>query len=117
MRFCFAVGLVALLTMPASANFYTYAEWETLSPFERGIYVASAYDFYVSASHVGHYVAAAKHFGGCLERQKMTNQQIGDGIVAFVASRPALQSQFVSSVMLQYFGELCGVAPSDPPSK
>jgi hypothetical protein len=109
-----AVATIAtiVLVSPASADFYTYAEWAALSEAGRSTYIAGLFDGMVTFVTPETRWAAA-HYRQCLGNAKMNNSQLAENVRVYASTRPNLQ-QDVSGALINYVIQLCGKPPSAP---
>ena len=109
-----AVATIAtiVLVSPASASFYTYAEWAALSEAGRSTYIAGLFDGMVNfVTHET--LGMAEHYRQCLGNAKMNNSQLAENVRVYASTRPNLQ-QAVSGALINYVIQLCGKPPSAP---
>jgi hypothetical protein len=105
-----ATIVVIALASPASATFYTYAQWSALPEYGRAMYIAGLYDGLVSIFRPeDHWIAS--HYRQCIGDAKMTNGQLAENIRAYASARPNLQGQPVTGAFIAYLIQLCGKPP------
>jgi hypothetical protein len=109
-----AIVTILALTAPASAGFFTYSEWTTLSPAPRGAYVSGVFDALTTFVTHDEDQALATHYRDCIARSKMTNMQLADNVYSFGSSHPELQRQSAPAVIGSYLFQLCGALPPPP---
>ena len=116
MRLILIGGLATLFLMqPAAANFFTYAEWLRLSREGRAAYISGAYDSVVTFALGENGRRIAVHYGDCIRKTKMSNDQLAENIRKFVEDKPKLQAGSVQMPLIEYMHELCGDVPNDVP--
>lgn len=114
MRKCAAVLMIGSLVYGGSAMamFYTYAQWDRLSPSDRAYYVAGAFDSLVSFSISPSEAKVGLHYHSCVAKAQLNNNQLAENVRAFAASRPRLHGAAVQGALVQYLIELCGAPPA-----
>jgi hypothetical protein len=105
-----ATIVVITLVSPASATFYTYAEWVALPEYGRGLYIAGLFDALVSIFRPEDY-RTASHYRQCIGDAKMTNAQLAENVRVYASSHPNLQGQPVAGAFIAYLIQLCGKPP------
>lgn len=113
MRGRFAIAAVAIsllfenVSFAGRAQFYTFAEWERLSPSSQSAYVAGVLDGVTSFSIEPLDRGMADQYSACVERPRITNGQLRDALLQKVLKRPAIRSGTVLSATLGYLHEMC----------
>jgi hypothetical protein len=113
MRWLVHVATAAFVAVasPASATFYTYAEWTGLPEGGRAAYVAGLFDGLVTfIAHVEDQPMAL-HFNECIKNARMTNGQLGENVRVYASTRPNLQGQPVGAALIAYLHQLYGKPP------
>jgi hypothetical protein len=106
-----ATIVVMALASPASATFYTYAEWAALSEYGRFMYISGLYDGLPSFVSHEDDMSMISHYRQCIANARMTNGQLAENIRVYASSRPNLQAKPVSSAFIAYLIQLCTMPP------
>jgi hypothetical protein len=98
------VLIATLLSSPASAEFYSYNDFDRQPPALKYLYVAGAVDMFLAIQASG-----AKRFdvGECIRDAKISIKQITENMQAYAKTRPELQNGTVETPLLGYLAELC----------
>ena len=98
------VLIAALLSSPASAEFYSYNDFDRQPPALKYLYVAGAVDMFLAIQ-----VSGAKRFdvGECIRDAKISIKQITENMQAYTKTHPELQNGTVETPLLAYLADLC----------
>ena len=98
------VLIATLLASPASAQFYSYSDFDRQPPAVKYSYVAGAIDMFLAIQASG-----AKRFdvGECIRDAKVSIKEITENMQAYARTRPELQNGTVATPLLGYLAELC----------
>jgi hypothetical protein len=98
------VLVATLLSSPASAQFYSYNDFDRQPPAVQYSYVAGEIDMFLAIQASG-----AKRFdvGECIRDAKISIKQITENMQAYARTRPELQNDTVATPLLGYLAELC----------
>jgi hypothetical protein len=101
--------LIALLSSPASAQFYSYKEFDKQPPTLKYYYVTGEIDMFLAIQASG-----AKNFdvGECIRDAKISIKEITENMQAYARTHPKLQNGSVATPLLGYLAEL-GAASND----
>jgi hypothetical protein len=101
------VLISALLSSPASAEFYTYNDFDRQPPALKYLYVAGAVDMFLAIQASG-----AKRFdvGECIRDTKISIKELTENMQAYAKTRPELQNGTVETPLLGYLAELCSTS-------
>jgi len=96
--------IATLLSSPASAEFYSYNDFDRQPPALKYLYVAGAVDMFLAIQASG-----AKRFdvGECIRDARISIKQITENMQAYAKTRPELQNGTVETPLLGYLAELC----------
>jgi hypothetical protein len=96
--------IATLLSGPASAQFYSYDDFDRQPPALKYFYVAGAIDMFLAIQASG-----AKRFdvGECIRDAKVSIKQITDNMQDYARTRPELQNGSVATPLIAYLAELC----------
>jgi hypothetical protein len=90
----------------------TYAEWAALSPGERALYIAGAFDQLTTIAAPGDPsstgVSPAGRYQACIARAGMTDAALAENVRAFAAERREVQALPVPVALMQYLAVTCG---------
>jgi hypothetical protein len=103
------VLVATLLSSPASAQFYSYNDFDRQPPAVKYSYVAGEVDMFLAIQASG-----AKRFdvGECIRDAKISIKEITEHMQAYVKTRPELQNGTVATPLLGYLAELCTASNS-----
>jgi hypothetical protein len=98
------VLISTLLSGPASAEFYSYNDFDRQPPALKYLYVAGAVDMFLAIQASG-----AKRFdvGECLRDVKISIQEITENMQTYARTHPELQNGTVATPLLGYLADLC----------
>jgi hypothetical protein len=98
------VLIATLLSNPASAQFYSYNDFERQPPPVKYFYVAGEIDMFLAIQASG-----AKRFevGECIRDSKISIKEITENMQAYARIHPELQNGSVATPLLGYLAELC----------
>jgi hypothetical protein len=111
MKRLIAMAFICLSPVPAGAGFYTYSQWEALTPNGRANYMAGAFDALTTFIFDEAGTRMAQHYLSCVSKTKMNNGQLAENVRIFASSRPEVQALPPQAALLQYLVQLCGRAP------
>jgi hypothetical protein len=91
------VLIAALLSSPASAQFYSYDDFDRQPPALKYFYVAGAIDMFLAVQASG-----AKRFdvGECIRDAKISIKEITENMQAYARTRPELRNDTVATPLL-----------------
>jgi hypothetical protein len=110
-RTFWAAMLLTLFWSPAAGAFFTYSQWEQLSPDARAYYIAGTFDFLVSIATTDEDERVASYYSKCINDANMTYGQLSENLKIYASERPSLQGGTVQFVLFQYLIALCGAPP------
>jgi hypothetical protein len=88
-------------------EYYSFAQWERLSPEIRDAYLAGAIDAMLS-DHIDEFEAAlSERYKSCLLRSKVTTSQMSEALLRSVAIKPNLRGDRVLSAVTDFIRDLC----------
>jgi hypothetical protein len=98
------VVIATLISSPASAQFYSYDDFDRQPPALKYFYVTGAIDMFLAIQASG-----AKRFdvGECIRDAKISIKEITENMQAYAQTRPELQNGTVATPLLGYLAELC----------
>ena len=94
----------------ASAAYLTYAEWATLPAPSRALYIAGLFDGLTTIA-TDDWEPITRHYDRCIEKAKLTNDQLAESLLAYGQSRPQFHAKPVAGAMINYLVEVCGTPP------
>jgi hypothetical protein len=99
--------LIALLSSPASAQFYSYNDFDKQPPTLKYYYVTGEIDMFLAIQASG-----AKNFdvGECIRDAKISIKEIAENMQAYARTHPELQNGSVATPLLGYLAELCAAS-------
>jgi hypothetical protein len=95
------IGLIALVSSAAQADYLTYQSWSALPDPLRYSYIAGAMD-----------AVNGVHFNNCIASAKMTTGQLAANVMDFARDKPELQTGSVQRALLGYLNAACGILPT-----
>jgi hypothetical protein len=111
-RTILAAAAALLIPAPAGAAYMTYREWASLSPPERTLYIAGAFDQLTTIATPGDSapvgVNPAQRYQACVARAGMTDAQLAENVRTFAAARSEVQALPVPVALMQYLAVTCG---------
>ena len=96
--------LITLLSSPASAQFYSYDDFDRQPPAVKYFYVAGEVDMFLAVQASG---AKRLDVGECIRDAKISIKEITENMQAYAKTRPELQNGTVATPLLGYLAELC----------
>jgi len=105
---------VTLGAAPAAAQMLSYADWAGLPGNQRALYVAGAYDQFVTiyappdegGSGFQDFVL---HLGACVADLGLDAFDLQNGLLAFAIGRPDLQAGPLPIILMEYLIAECGL--------
>jgi len=94
----------------ASAAYLTYAEWDSLPAPSRALYIAGLFDGLTTIA-TNDWEPITRHYDRCIEKAKLTNDQLAENVLAYGQSRPQFHAKPVAGAMINYLVEVCGTPP------
>jgi hypothetical protein len=94
----------------ASAAYLTYAEWDSLPAPTRALYIAGLFDGLTTIA-TNDWEPITRHYDKCIEKAKLTNDQLAENVLAYGHSRPQFHAKPVAGAMINYLVEVCGAPP------
>jgi hypothetical protein len=98
------VLIATLLSSPASAQFYSYEDFDRQPPAVKYFYVAGEVDMFLAVQASG---AKRLDVGECIRDAKISIKEITENMQAYVKTRPELQNGTVETPLLGYLAQLC----------
>jgi hypothetical protein len=101
------VLIATLLSSPASAQFYSYDDFDRQPSALKYFYVTGEIDMFLAIQASG-----AKRFdvGECIRDAKISIKEITENMQAYAKTHPELQNGSVATPLLGYLAELCPAA-------
>src|SRR3954447_9826909 len=94
----------------ASAAYLTYAEWAALPAPSRALYIAGVFDGLTTIA-TDDWEPITRHYDRCIEKAKLTNDQLAENVLAYEQSRPQFHAKPVAGAMISHLIEVCGTPP------
>jgi hypothetical protein len=94
----------------ASAAYLTYAEWAALPAPSRALYIAGLFDGLTTIA-TNDWEPISRHYDRCIEKAKLTNDELAENVLAYGRSRPQFHAKPVAGAMINHLVELCGTPP------
>jgi hypothetical protein len=94
----------------ASAAYFTYAEWAALPAPSRALYIAGLFDGLTTIA-TDDWKTITRHYDTCMDKAKLTNDQLAENVLAYARSRPQFHATPVAGAMINYLIEVCGTPP------
>jgi hypothetical protein len=98
------VLIVTLLSSPASAQFYSYEDFDRQPPAVKYVYVTGEIDMFLAIQASG---AKRLDIGECIRDAKISIKEITENMQAHARTHPELQNGSVATPLLGYLAELC----------
>jgi hypothetical protein len=98
------VLIVTLLSSPASAQFYSYEDFDRQPPAVKYVYVTGEIDMFLAIQASG---AKRLDIGECIRDAKISIKEITENMQAYARTHPELQNGSVATPLLGYLAELC----------
>jgi hypothetical protein len=107
---------IATGAAPAAAQALSYAGWAGLPGNERALYIAGAFDQFVTiyappdldGSGFQDFVL---HLGACVADRGLAAFDLQNGLLAFAIGRPDLQAGPIPIILMEYLIAECGLPP------
>jgi hypothetical protein len=96
--------LITLLSSPASAQFYSYDDFDRQPPAVKYFYVAGEVDMFLAVQASG---AKRLDVGECIRDAKISIKEITENMQAYARTHPELQNGSVATPLLGYLADLC----------
>ena len=98
------VLIATLMSSSASAQFYSYNDFDRQPPAVKYLYVTGEIDMFLAIQASG-----AKRFdvGECIREAKSSIKEITENMQAYARTRPDLQNGTVETPLLAYLADLC----------
>jgi hypothetical protein len=96
--------IVTLLSSPASAQFYSYEDFDRQPPAVKYVYVTGEIDMFLAIQASG---AKRLDVGECIRDAKISIKEITENMQAYARTHPQLQNGSVATPLLGYLAELC----------
>ena len=106
------IGLIALISSAAQANYFTYQQWLAMNETARVLYISGAYDSFVTILSDEQSVTNSSYFKKCIQTAQMTNAQLAANVLNFAKDRPELHTDAVQTALLGYLIAACGKPPT-----
>jgi hypothetical protein len=98
------VLIVTLLSSPASAQFYSYDDFDRQPPAVKYVYVTGEIDMFLAIQASG---AKRLDVGECIRDAKISIKEVTENMQAYARTHPELQNGSVATPLLGYLAELC----------
>jgi hypothetical protein len=82
----------------ASAAYVTYAEWAALPASSRALYIAGLFDGLTTIA-TDDWEPITRHYDRCIEKAKLTNDQLAENVLTYGQSRPQFYAKPVAGAM------------------
>ena len=109
----FRLALILTLMLffrEASAAYLTYAEWAALPAPSRALYIAGVFDGLTTIA-TDDWEPITRHYDRCIEKAKLTNDQLAENVLTYGQSRPQFYAKPVAGAMINHLVEVCGTPP------
>ena len=108
---------LAAFAAPATAQTMSYVDWVTLPTIERALYIAGAFDQFVTiyappAPDGSGFQAFVLHLGACVRDRGLDAPTLAAGVHAHAIAHPELQNGPVPVIMMEYLIAECGLPPA-----
>ncbi|MCW5714408.1 MAG: hypothetical protein KIT43_07855 [Bauldia sp.] len=102
----------------AAAQALAYAGWVALPAHERALYIAGAFDQFVTiyappAPEGSAYQDFVLHLGACVAGRGLDAVAMQAGVIAFAVGRPDLQAGPIPILLMEYLIAECGLPGSN----
>jgi len=105
---------ITTAAVPATAQPLSYAAWADLPGNERALYLAGAFDQFVTiyappAEGGSGFQDFVLHLSACVVGLGLDASEMQEGMIAFAISRPDLQSAPIPIILMEYLIAECGL--------
>jgi len=88
--------------------YFNFSQWERLTENQRTAYIAGAFDSLISNAATNEERRGSLHYQRCIRNAAMSSEQLGENVLAFVQTQPALHGKTVQLALVRYLVSLCG---------